>query len=175
MANYSEQLKFDAETEEFYIERCIGIGKDEKFERMPLSTWGLEKKSTVYVHTYRKIQTSDFEKPYQVINYKIPITYTIENIDSGKTVYLKLVQQGFDVPKRDNPKSAWVSLMLRDVNSGVTQFTPMPNLLYNGEFPYLAIEVGKAVELPTKQDILALWRSGLCVGFYDAKMENVIV
>lgn len=170
-----EQIKFDIATDEFYIEKCSGIGTEEKYEKLPLSSWGLHKQFTVYLHVSRKIQTEDFEHPVKVLNYKIPIVYTIQNIESGKTVYLKLVQQCFDTPIRDNPKSAWVSLMMRDVNSGITQFTPLPNSLYKGEFGYLAIEVGKAVELKTKQDILALWSSGLCLGYFDDKMENVIV
>jgi hypothetical protein len=170
-----EQIKYDIENDEFFVEKSSGYGNDEKFEKLPLSSWGLQKQFTVYVHVSRKIQTEEYENPVKVLNYKIPITYTIQNIESGKTVYLKMVQQGFDTPQRDNPKSAWVSLMLRDVNTGVTQFSPMPNSLYKGEFPFLATEVGKAIELHTKQDILALWRSGLCLGFYDAKIENFIV
>lgn len=170
---YIEQLKFDPELEEFFIERSIGT--DEKFERQPLSTWGLEKQFTVFIHASRKIQTSDFENPYAIINYKIPITYTIEDIESGRCVYLKLVGQSFDIPKRDNPKAKWVNLMLRDVDTGITQFAPKPNALYRDEFPYLKMDVGKAVELPTKKDVLELWRSGLCLGYYDSTFENFIV
>lgn len=173
---YSEQINYDALKEEYFIERRTGYGKNEKFERKPLLEWGLEKKFDLFVHVFRKIETADFEHPNKIINYKLPLTFEITDSILGKNVYLKLERQAFDVPIRNNAKANWVRIFMRDLDTGVTQTAPMPNAFFSqADFPFLKITVGKAIEMTTKQEVLDLWASKKCLGYYDSKIENFIV
>jgi hypothetical protein len=174
--NYTEQLNYDSLTEEYFIERSTGYGENEKFERKPLSQWGLQKKFELFVHVFRKIETADFEHPNKIINYKLPVTFEITDSTLGKNIYLKLERQAFDIPIRNNAKANWVRIFLRDLDSGVTEPAPMPNAYFRQEdFSYLKITVGKAIEMTTKQEIIDLWASKKCIGYYDGKIENFIV
>jgi hypothetical protein len=174
--NYSEKIKYDPMLEEFYIERCTGLGKNETYTRKPLSEWGLEKKFNLFIHTFRKLETADYEHPNKIVNYKVPISFEVINDNIGKNIYLKLERKAFDVKIRDNLKANWVSIMLKDVDSGVTQFCPLPNAYFHQEdFPYLRIVLGKALEMTTKKEIMELWASKLCIGYFDAKIENFVV
>ena len=85
----SEQIKYDEETEEYFIERSTMKGHQETFERLSLGAWNFEKQITVYIHVKREIQSTDFENPVQVINYSLPLTYTILNTEQGKHTFIK--------------------------------------------------------------------------------------
>jgi len=171
--NYSEKLNYDGVTDEFYIERETGTGN---YTRMPLSTWGLEKKFDLYIHVFRKLETADFEHPNKIINYKLPVTFEITDSPLGKNIYLKLERRAFDTPIRNNPKANWIRIFTRDVDTGLTQQAPMPNAYFSqSDFPFLKLTVGKAQEMTTKEEIAELWASKKCLGYFDAKIENFIV
>lgn len=175
MTEHTEQIKFDIETEEFYVERTTSLGKNESFERLPLTQWGLTKKATVYAHIIRKIESVDFEEPVKIVNYSLPLTYEILDNEAGKYVYLKLVEQSFEGRIRDNVKANWKKVMMRNLENGVVQEVPLPNSMFRPEeFSFLKITRGKATEL-TKKDIYSLWKEGLCIGSYDYKLENRII
>ncbi len=175
--SYSEKIRFDELNDEVYIERSTGYGKDEIFEKLPLSQWGLIKKLEVFAHVTKKVPLNDYEKSIKVLHYQIPITFEIiENVELGKYVYLKLERKAFDIEIRDNNRSEWVTVMLRDVNFGTTQPCPLPNQYFkNAEFPYLKITVWKATDLLTKKELLNLYRSKKCIGYFDEKIEKYIV
>lgn len=174
--NYLEKIKYDPMLEEFYVERCTGIGKDKVYEKKPLSEWGLSKKFELYVHCFRQIQQSDYEHQNKIINYKIPILFEIIDNVLGKNMYLKLERQAFDIEIRDNLRANWVSLMIRDLDSTICQPCPLPNQYFHQEdFPYLRITIGKAIEITTKQEVIELWDSKKCIGYFDSKIENFIV
>ena len=163
----SETIKYDAEFDDFFIERISGYGKDEKYERLPLSSWQLFKEVTVYAHVQRKIESTDFENPVQVINYSLPITYKILNTEIGKNMYLKMGEKAFDVPIRNNLRAKTITVFLKNVDTGVTQESPLPNALFSAsDFEFLKITKGIASELDKKQ-LIELFKNGQCIGSYD--------
>jgi hypothetical protein len=171
----SEKIKYDVEFDDFFIERCTGTGKDEKFERLPLSQWKLTKEVTVYANLRRQMETSRFEHPSQIINYSLPITYKILDTGVGKNIYLKLVEKSFDVPRRDNIRSKWITVFLKNVDTGVCQEAPLPNALFSdSDFEFLKITKGTASELDKKQ-LIELFKSGSCIGTFDFSLQNRLI
>lgn len=164
-----EVLKFDYETEQYFIEREVNNNGLTSYQKLPLSQWGFVKKIEVIAHIQRRLETKSFEKPIQVINYSLPITYEIN--DSGKNIYLKVTEKTFDMPAHENPKNNWISVMFRDLENQVTQEVPLPNDLYDDAYPFLKITRGIATEL-TKAEVIALWKSGKCLGTFDFDLKN---
>ena len=171
----SEQIKYSIEEDTFFIEKITGYGVTEKYEKLPLSAWNLLREVTVYVHVQRKIEKTDFNSPIQIVNYSLPLTYRILNTVSGKNVYLKLEKKASDVPIRDNIRANWVTLYLKNIDTSVCSETPILNQLFNaGDWDFLSIEKGTATEL-NKRELIALFKSGLCLGSYDFSLQNRLV
>ncbi len=170
-----EKIKYNPITEEYYVE-AKGCGKTIGTEKKPLSTWGLYKKFELFVHVYQKLEQPSFEHQNRIVNYKLPLTFEINDNLLGKYIYLKLEKQSFDDEDLRSLKGDWVTLVLRDLESSVCQPVPMPNENFRQEdFSYLKISVGKATEMTTKQEILELWHSKRCLGYYDSKLVNFII
>jgi hypothetical protein len=168
----SQQIKYDVENDEFFIESITGYGTNEKVERLDLSAWHMVKEITVYIHVQRQIEKSDFNNPIQIINYSLPLTYRILNIASGRNVYLRLEKKTSDVPIRDNIRANWVTVYLKDVDLGTCKPAPIINQLHNaGDWDYLEITKGEVKEL-NKKELIALFKSGLCIGSYDYSLQN---
>ncbi len=171
----SEQIKYDLEEENFHIEKITGYGINEKVERLPLSAWHLVKEITVYIHVQRQIEKSDFNNPIQIINYSLPLTYRILNTSSGKNIYLKTERKASDIPLRDNIRSNWVTLYIKDVDKGTCTPAPVLNQLFNqSDWEFLEITKGEVKEL-NKHELIALFKSGLCIGSHDYSLQNRLV
>jgi hypothetical protein len=171
----SQQIKYSVEDDTFFIESITGYGINEKYEKLPLSAWNLVKEITVYVHQQRQIETNSYDNPIKVINYSVPLTYRILNTASGKSIYFRLEKKASDVPIRDNIRSNWVTVYLKNVDTSVCEEAPLPNKLFNaGDWDFLSIEKGLAVEL-NKHELISLYKSGLCIGTFDFSLQNRLV
>jgi hypothetical protein len=173
--DYFERVRYDQITEEYFIERK-GCGKNIGVERKPLSQWGLYKRFELFVHVFRRLEQAEFEHQNKIINYKLPISFEITDSILGKDIFFKLERQAFDDEDIRALKGDWMRLMMRDLSNGVCQPSPMPNENFRQEdFPYLKITVGLAQEMTTKKEILELWHSKRCLGYYDSKLTNFII
>ena len=131
-----------------------------------------------FIHP-KKLKHLAYNSPIKKINYKIPLKYKIlSDVESGRYVFLKLERKAFcieGVELRDNIKGDWQSVMLRDVNLGTCMFAPTPNQYFKNEnFPYLKIIMGNAIEMTTKKELIDLYKSKICIGEFDMKLENYI-
>ena len=171
----SQQIKYSVEDDAFFIESITGFGINEKYEKLPLSAWKFVKEITVYIHQQRQIETNSYDNPIKLINYSVPLTYKILNTFSSKNIYLRLEKKAFDIAKRDNIRANWVTVYLKNVDTSVCEEAPLPNKLFNaGDWDFLSIEKGQAVEVDKKQ-LIALYKSGLCIGTFDFELKNRLV
>jgi hypothetical protein len=175
MINMSEQIKYSIEDEEFFIEKITGYGINEKYEKLPLSAWKLLKEVQVFIHVQRQIEKTDFNNPIQIVNYSLPLTYSILNTATGKNIYLRLEKKAFDIAKRDNIRANWVTVYLKNVDTSVCEEAPLPNKLFSaGDWDFLSIKKGEAIEVDKKQ-LIELYKSGLCLGTFDFSLQNRLV
>src|SRR5208337_2015293 len=108
-SNYSEQIKFDFKTREFYIARTYPHSEDVK--RLPLSQWGLTRKVETSIIVCRQMESENFEQPVSVVFYRIDLTYEIKE----DAPYWYLISDTSKNPD-DHLERVWQTVSLKNVD-----------------------------------------------------------
>jgi hypothetical protein len=165
-SNYSEQIKFDFKTREFYIARTYPHSEDVK--RLPLSQWGLTRKVETSIIVCRQMESESYEQPVSVLFYKIALIYEIKE----DAPYWYLIS---DTSKNesDHLERLWQTVSLKNVDSGQGMSCPIPNSLYKPEYPFLKITKSKAVKI-SSEELEELCHSGKVLGIFNMDLTNRI-
>jgi hypothetical protein len=170
--SYSETIQYDPSWKEdsgFYISRKFAGSEDET--RLPMSEWNFIKTVTVTAILVREIQNIDINQGVtKVIFYQQPIRYTIEGKDS-KEWFLKL--ETFKNPD-DRFKRRIARVFLKNADTGQANEAPLPNALFDpSSMPFLCVEKLKAQRIK-KTELEAIFKNGLCLGFFSLELTNKI-
>lgn len=167
MSNYNEQIAYDFEKGEFYISRKKSGSEEE--EKLSMSTWNFVKTITVFALLVRTVENLDINVgTSRTVYYQQPIQYTIDE-KNGKEWFLRL--ETFVNPD-DRFKRKIARVFLKNADTGQCNECPLPNALFDfASMPFLSVE-----KLPSKriktEDLEQLFKSGLCLGFFNLEMLN---
>lgn len=88
-----QQIRYDLQNEEFYIENTEGYPYREIKTKLPLSTWNLQKEiDGLCAIVIREFSSPELEEPTKFAYYKIPLKFAIK--PDYKNYYLVSTTQG---------------------------------------------------------------------------------
>lgn len=88
-----QQIRFDIEKEEFYVENTENILRKEVKTKLPLSTWNLVKElDGLCAIVVREYSSPELEEPTKFTYYKVPLKFAIK--PDYKNYYLVSTTQG---------------------------------------------------------------------------------
>ena len=116
-----QQIKFDIQKEEFYIENVEDILHKEIKTKLPLSAWGLTKEVEASAIVVQERQNDSLEEPSKFTYWKIPLKFAVK--PDYKDYYLTTaIQGGFD----DENWKKTTRVFMRNLANNTTVLADIP-------------------------------------------------